>query len=168
MSLNSSLKSNKLTLFKSFDKRVLSGISRFEPVSAGYLARVINVPNRPSVVQKNKSFDRKYVLTNELINNSKQEKEEDIEASMKRLIEQKKIIQSVPGYPKRYSVCINNVKKSNSPKNKEFDDDRFETEPEEYSDDPAILEPLTSGFKLSETEIRQNKLNVLKPLVGTV
>ena len=76
----------------SFDKRVLSGIQRFEPVSAGYLARVLNVPNRPSVVKKNKSFDQKYVLTNELIAKSKQEKESDVEASFKRLIEKGKII----------------------------------------------------------------------------
>jgi hypothetical protein len=140
---------NNKTSFEqvSFDKRVLSAISRFQPVSIGYLARVMNVPNRPSVVQKNKSFDRKYVLTNELINSSKQEKEEDVEASFNRLIEKKKIVQSVRGFPKRYSVQISYSSKNNSPKNQAFDDDRFEIQSEEYGNDPTIVKSLNEGFK---------------------
>lgn len=137
-----------------FDKRVLSGIQRFEPVSAGYLARVLNVPTRPSVVQKNKSFDRKYVLTNELILKSKQEKEEDVEASMKRLVEKGKIIQSVPGYPKRFSVRIKSFSQMKVSPKKSFDDDRWESESTEYEDvDPSVAKSLTDGFKY-EVEVR--------------
>lgn len=131
-----------------FDKRVLSGVQRFEPVSAGYLARVLNVPHRPAVVKKNKSFDQKYVLTNDLILKSKQEKESDIEESFKRLTEKGKIAQSVPGYPKRYSVRINSFSKMRVSPKKTFDDDRFELETQEYEGvDPSVAKSLTDGFK---------------------
>jgi len=131
-----------------FDKRVLSGIQRFEPVSAGYLARVLNVPNRPSVVKKNKSFDQKYVLTNELIAKSKQEKESDVESSFKRLIEKGKIIQSVPGYPKRYSVRMVSFSKMKVSPHKSFDDDRFQLNTNEYEGvDPSVAKSLTDGFQ---------------------
>src|SRR5271169_4943277 len=139
-------------MLSDFDRKVLKGISRFEPVSANYLARVINAPTRPTSL--------KYELTNQMILNLKQENENDIEKSMKVLVDKGLIVQSVPGYPKRYSVKPERkVKETEVTEN--FDDDRLDMEEDEYdTEDPELAKTLKEGF----VDLKQ-KINYPKPAV---
>ena len=137
-------------MLSNYDKKVLTGISRFQPVSVGYLARVLNTPSRPVAIKKDRRFDVKYQLTNEMVSHLKQEKESDIEESIKRLIEKGKIVQSVPGYPKRYSVKVKTPTKF-SDLSAKFDDDRLSMYENEYDDvDPEINKSLKEGFVVEQ------------------
>src|SRR5271169_830848 len=147
-------------MLSDFDRKVLKGISRFEPVSASYLARVINAPTRPTSLKKERKFNVKYELTNQMILNLKQENENDIEKSMKVLVDKGLIVQSVPGYPKRYSVKPERkVKETEVTEN--FDDDRLDMEEDEYdTEDPELAKTLKEGF----VDLKQ-KINYPKPAV---
>jgi hypothetical protein len=145
---------------ENYDKFILVGIGRFQPVSISYLARVINAPTRPQAIRKDRRFDVKYQLTNEMISTLKQEKESDIEASVKRLLEKGKIYQSVPGDPKRYGIKNKVVVKVKDLQSK-FDDDRLTMNEHEYDDvAPEVAKTLKEGF----VEIKNKKVNYPKPI----
>jgi len=135
----------------------LKGVERFQPVSIGYLAKVINTPVRPLALKKNRHFDVKYQLTNEIINNLKHENEHEIEKSFEKLVNKGKIVQSVKGYPKRYSVRVHKTDKDNS-SSESFDDDRLDMDVDEY-DEPEVTKSLFEGF------IQTKKLHYPTPVV---
>jgi hypothetical protein len=144
-----------------FDLKVLKGIDRFQPVSARYLSIVINAPVRPLSLKKVRKYDAKYQLTNELVVGLKHEDENEVEKSINKLVNKHKVIQSVPGYPKRYSVVESTKKYKTEDTN--FDDDRLIMDENEYDDykDEFDSKPLT---ELKE-EIKQNKINYPKMVV---
>lgn len=145
---------------ENYDKFVLNGISRFQPVSTAYLARVINAPSRPVAIRKDRKFDVKYQVSNEMVANLKQEKESDIEASVKRLLEKGKIYQSVPGEPKRYGIKNKVVVKVKDLPSK-FDDDRLTMNEHEYDDvAPEVAKTLKEGF----VEVKNKQINYPKPI----